>query len=66
MGDPLTLTTKQLWVVIKLSASHIDEIKEMLTNNRIWKQRLVDIGTVTAQQALDWGLSGSDLGLKCR
>ena len=30
----------------------------MLTNNRIWKQRLVDIGIVTAQEALDWGFSG--------
>jgi NADH dehydrogenase (ubiquinone) Fe-S protein 2 len=39
-------------------ASRIDEIEEMLTNNRIWKQRLVDINTVTAQQALDWGFSG--------
>nr|YP_008816127.1 NADH dehydrogenase subunit 7 [Microspora stagnorum]AGZ90332.1 NADH dehydrogenase subunit 7 [Microspora stagnorum] len=39
-------------------ASRIDEIEEMLTNNRIWKQRLVDIGTVSAQQALDWGFSG--------
>jgi len=25
-------------------ASRIDELEEMLTNNRIWKQRLVDIG----------------------
>uniref|UniRef100_A3EWK4 NADH dehydrogenase [ubiquinone] iron-sulfur protein 2 n=1 Tax=Haplomitrium mnioides TaxID=56921 RepID=A3EWK4_9MARC len=39
-------------------ASRIDELEEMLTNNRIWKQRLVDIGTVTAQQAVDWGFSG--------
>ncbi len=39
-------------------ASRIDEMEEMLTNNRIWKQRLVDIGTVTAQQAQDWGFSG--------
>lgn len=39
-------------------ASRIDEMEEMLTNNRIWKQRLVDIGTVTARQALDWGFSG--------
>jgi NADH dehydrogenase (ubiquinone) Fe-S protein 2 len=30
----------------------------MLTNNHIWKQRLVDIGIVTVQQALDWGFSG--------
>uniref|UniRef100_A0A109PTS7 NADH dehydrogenase [ubiquinone] iron-sulfur protein 2 n=1 Tax=Welwitschia mirabilis TaxID=3377 RepID=A0A109PTS7_WELMI len=39
-------------------ASRIDEFEEMLTSNRIWKQRLVDIGTVTAQQASDWGFSG--------
>ena len=30
----------------------------MLTNNRIWKQRLVDIGVVTADEALAWGFSG--------
>ena len=39
-------------------ASRIDEMEEMLTNNRIWKQRLVDVGIVTSEQALDWGFSG--------
>lgn len=39
-------------------ASRIDEMEEMLTGNRIWKQRLVDIGTVTADEALDWGFTG--------
>lgn len=39
-------------------ASRVDEMEEMLTTNRIWKQRLVDIGVVTADQALDWGFSG--------
>ena len=39
-------------------ASRIDEIEEMLTNNRIWKQRVVDVAVVTADQALDWGFSG--------
>jgi NADH:ubiquinone oxidoreductase subunit D len=39
-------------------AFRIDEIEEMLTNNHIWKQRLVDIGTTNGQQALDWGFSG--------
>ncbi|KAL2899294.1 NADH dehydrogenase [ubiquinone] iron-sulfur protein 2 [Bienertia sinuspersici] len=38
--------------------SRIDELEEMSTDNRIWKQRLVDIGTVTMQQAKDWGFSG--------
>jgi len=36
----------------------VDEIEELLTNNRIWKQRLVNVGVVTAKQALDWGFTG--------
>lgn len=36
----------------------IDEIEELLTNNRIWKQRLVNIGIVTASDAMKWGFSG--------
>jgi len=36
----------------------LDEIEEMLTGNRIWKERLVDIGVVSAQRAIDWGFSG--------
>nr|YP_009495474.1 NADH dehydrogenase subunit 7 [Toxarium undulatum]AWQ64121.1 NADH dehydrogenase subunit 7 [Toxarium undulatum] len=34
------------------------EIEEMLTVNRIWKQRLVDIGIVSAKDACSWGFSG--------
>ena len=34
------------------------EIEEMLNENRIWKQRLVDIGIVSLNQAQDWGFSG--------
>jgi len=34
------------------------EIEEMLNENRIWKQRLVDIGIVDAKDAQDWGFSG--------
>ncbi|MBF0623323.1 MAG: NADH-quinone oxidoreductase subunit D [Magnetococcales bacterium] len=36
----------------------IDEYETLLTDNRIWKQRLVDIGVVTAAQAMDWGFVG--------
>jgi NADH dehydrogenase (ubiquinone) Fe-S protein 2 len=36
----------------------LDEIEEMLTSNRIWKERLVDIGVVSAQSAIEWGFSG--------
>lgn len=30
----------------------LDEIEELLTENRVWKQRLVDVGVVTREQAL--------------
>jgi NADH dehydrogenase (ubiquinone) Fe-S protein 2 len=36
----------------------LDEIEEMLTGNRIWKERLVDIGVVSAKNAVEWGFSG--------
>lgn len=36
----------------------LSEIEELLTTNRIWKERLVDIGIVTYRQALEWGFSG--------
>ena len=36
----------------------IDDIENLLTENRIFKQRNVDIGVVTAEQAMDWGFTG--------
>jgi NADH dehydrogenase (ubiquinone) Fe-S protein 2 len=36
----------------------VDEIEEMLTSNRIWKQRLVDVGIVNYDEAIAWGFSG--------
>jgi NADH dehydrogenase (ubiquinone) Fe-S protein 2 len=36
----------------------LDEMEEMLTSSRIWKERLVDIGVVTAKDAKEWGFSG--------
>lgn len=36
----------------------LDELDELLSNNRIWKQRLVDVGVVSAKDALAWGFSG--------
>ncbi len=38
--------------------NRILEISELLTNNRIWKERLINIGILTNKQALDWGFSG--------
>ena len=37
---------------------YLDDVDDLLTENRIWKQRTVDIGVVSEKQALDWGFSG--------
>ncbi|MDD9912115.1 MAG: NADH-quinone oxidoreductase subunit D [Alphaproteobacteria bacterium] len=36
----------------------IDMIENLLSENRIWKQRLVGIGVVTPEQAQNWGFTG--------
>ena len=47
-----------LYIFIKQFNIRLEEIEEMLTSNRIWKERLVDIGIVSASKALDLGFSG--------
>jgi len=47
-----------LYAFISQYSLRLDEIEEMLTTNRIWKERLVDIGIVSAKKAIDWGFSG--------
>ena len=42
------------------SPEFIDDIEKLLTENRIFKQRTVDIGVVIREQALDWGFTGPD------
>ena len=47
-----------IYLFINQFSTRIDEFEELLTHNRIWKQRLVDIGQVSAKDALDLGFSG--------
>jgi len=37
---------------------YIEDVETLLTNNRIFRQRTVDIGIVSRQDAMDWGFSG--------
>ena len=37
---------------------YVDEYETLLTDNRIWKQRLVDVGIVTPERAKAWGFTG--------
>jgi len=40
---------------------HVDEYETLLTDNRIWKQRTVDIGIVTPERAIELGFTGAML-----
>jgi NADH-quinone oxidoreductase subunit D len=37
---------------------YLDDVDNLLTENRIFKQRMVEIGIVSKEQALSWGFSG--------
>jgi NADH-quinone oxidoreductase subunit D len=43
---------------IRIFPKHLADVEDLLTENRIFKQRTVDIGIVTKDQALDLGFSG--------
>jgi NADH dehydrogenase (ubiquinone) Fe-S protein 2 len=47
-----------IYVFIENMSARLDEMEELLTDNRIWKQRLVDVGVVSVEDALNWGFSG--------
>lgn len=49
---------KDIYEFARQFASRLDELEELLSNNRIWKERTVGVGLVSAQQAWDWGMSG--------
>ena len=37
---------------------YLDDSESLLTENRIFRQRMVDIGVVSPEEALDWGFTG--------
>lgn len=49
---------EDVFVFVKQFTFRVNEIEEMLTENRIWKQRLVEIGVVSKFDALNSGFSG--------
>jgi len=56
-----------IYIFVNQFLNRINELEELLSKNRIFKQRLVNIGIITIQQALSLGLSGPILrsaGLK--
>jgi NADH dehydrogenase (ubiquinone) Fe-S protein 2 len=57
MDIPLGLLD-DVYLFIKQFSLRLDEMEEMLTSNRIWKERLVNVGIVSSKKAIDWGFSG--------
>ncbi len=47
-----------IWAWTEQFPRVVDDIEELLTDNRIFKQRLVDIGVVKAEDAIAWGFTG--------
>lgn len=47
-----------IWAFTERFPRCVDEYETLLTDNRIWKQRTVGIGAVSAEDALQWGFSG--------
>lgn len=47
-----------LWAFTERFPEQVDNYEDLLTENRIWKQRNVNIGVMSAEQALEWGFTG--------
>jgi NADH dehydrogenase (ubiquinone) Fe-S protein 2 len=50
-----------IYLFVQQFASRLDELEELLTENRIFKQRLVNVGVVSKQNALNLGFTGAML-----
>ncbi|WP_310112622.1 NADH-quinone oxidoreductase subunit D [Azospirillum sp. BE72] len=47
-----------IWAFTERYPKFMDDLESLLTENRIFKQRTVDIGIVTKEEALDWAFTG--------
>jgi NADH dehydrogenase (ubiquinone) Fe-S protein 2 len=47
-----------IYIFIENFYLRLNEIQEILSCNRIWCQRLIDVGTISYKDALDYGFSG--------
>lgn len=49
---------EDIWEYTEQFPKFMDDLNSLLTENRIFKQRTVDIGIATTEQAIEWGFSG--------
>jgi len=51
-------TLDSIYLLIRELPSRLDEVEYLLTHNRIWKERLKQIGVISANDALSHGFTG--------
>lgn len=51
-------TLKDIYFFSRQFTDRINEREELLTNNRIWKQRLLGVAAVAAREVFGWAFSG--------
>lgn len=44
-----------IWIIMADILHNIEQLEIVLHSNRIWKQRLINIGIITSSMALNWG-----------
>jgi len=49
---------KDIYMFNEFFCKRVDEYEDMLSSNRIWNERLRNIGIVSFEQALNWGFTG--------
>jgi len=47
-----------IYQFIKGFGSRLEEMEELLSVNRIWRDRVINVGRVTQSQSKEWGFSG--------
>lgn len=50
--------TEDMFAFIKDLTSKVQEMDDLVRENRIFKQRTVDIGVVSTEEAIEWGFTG--------
>jgi NADH dehydrogenase (ubiquinone) Fe-S protein 2 len=46
---------QDIWLIMEDILYNIEQLEIVLHSNRIWKQRLINIGIITSSMALNWG-----------
>jgi NADH-quinone oxidoreductase subunit D len=49
---------EDIWEYFERFPSFLEDLENLLTENRVFKQRTVDIGVVSKEEALAWGFTG--------